>query len=226
MSALELPMNRDEASRVTTRIKILLTTIMETSEKMVDLIEQAEAGQAWRPLGYESWTSYVAAEFSEALAGLQRPERIPIVEKLSAIGMSQRAIAIVTSTSVGTVNSDLRSAGVQHPNTSSPDVTNNVVGLDGKAYLRHGRPTANGMSEIVANVPAPKKAQRRNPLPDRYRSAIWELDKAISRLEKIQADDRFNPARPTYDQLGPLSNLLGRLSEIRASHLPGRGGAA
>lgn len=197
MTALDLPMNQGDASRVTARIKILLTTIVETTEKVVDLIEQAKAGEAWRPLGYESWTSYVAAEFSEALAGLQRLERIPIVEKLSATGMSQRAIASVTSTSVGTVNSDLRSAGVQVLNTSSPDVANSVVGLDGKAYLRHGRPTAEGMSELAADVPAPTRRKPRRPLPDQYRDAVEDLERVVDRLARLTEDDRFesNAAR-------------------------------
>lgn len=51
-----------------------------------------------------------------------------------------------------------------------------VTGLDGKSYPK---PTA---------TPA---GPRRKPLPDQARAAGWELRKAVERLERIAANDRF-----------------------------------
>jgi len=39
---------------------------------------------------------------------------------------------------------------------------------------------------------AARPPARRLPLPDQVRSAGWELDKVVTRLEKLVADDRFN----------------------------------
>ena len=179
MSSLAVAMTTTEARQVTSRIKLLVETIAANTEKVVSLIEQAESGKAWQVLGYESWPAYVAAEFSGALAGLGKAERIPITAKLSATGMSTRAISAVTETSVGTVHSDVVAAGVQDLNTSQ-----NVVGLDGKTYVRNGRATSRGMLEMADGVPAPtpKPAPAAKPpgtwrgTADGLASRIWTLE--------------------------------------------------
>lgn len=48
---------------------------------------------------------------------------------------------------------------------------------------------------------------RRSSLPDQYRTAVYELDKAVRRLEKLHADDRFKTNRKT------LSSYHGLLLE-------------
>ena len=53
---VHLPMNKEEASRLTERIK---TSV----EALWQLIVEAHDRQAWKALGYESWKGYVKAEF-------------------------------------------------------------------------------------------------------------------------------------------------------------------
>jgi hypothetical protein len=55
-----------------------------------------------------------------------------------------------------------------------------VTGKDGKTY----RPTPKN--------DATKQKPRRGPITDDFRRAVSELDKAVNRLAKLAADDRFN----------------------------------
>jgi hypothetical protein len=185
-SSLEIPMTLTEASQVTSKIKLLLTTITETTEKIFVLIDKAKSGDAWKVLGYDSWPAYVKAEFADSMAGLARAERIGITEKLSETGLSSRAIAPVVGVSDRQVRSDLQ-VGSDFP------PADNVVGLDGKNYIgRNGKPTAAGMIDLAGAVPPPVKQKlRRNPLPDRYWRAVYDLEKAAQRVANLHADDRF-----------------------------------
>lgn len=199
MSALEVVMTESEATQTTARIKLLLSTITETTEKVVGLIEKAEAGRAWEVLGYPSWTAYVAAEFAESLAGLQRAERIPVVQKLSGTGMSTRSIAAVTGVSVGTVHSDVNASGVQSLNTSIAEVGDATIGTDGKSYprprsasfLASGKPDAATVEEFGRSVPQSAPRPRRKPLDRAYRDAVYDLQRAVERLQRLTGDDRF-----------------------------------
>lgn len=190
---LDIAMTTTEAKQVTTKIKSVLRSMTADIEILVNLIEQAEAGTAWRALDYPSWSAYVAAEFSDALKGLERALRVPVVAKLSATGMSVRAIASVTGTSVGTAHNDVTEAGVQSLNTCSEKPL--TAGTDGKSYVRNGRPTSTGMADLSNAVPEPRAKPRRKSLPDQYWTALYDLDKVVRRLEKLHADDRFDRNR-------------------------------
>lgn len=215
MSALDVTMTQTEAAQVTSRIKLLLSSITETTDKLIGLIEQAEAGQAWQALGYASWTAYVAAEFRESLAGLARAERIPIVEKLSSTGMSTRSIAAVTDVGKSTIDRDLH----QVSHTGTP-----ALGTDGKVYLRNGRPTAAGMVDLAGDVPPVRPKPRRRPLPDAYRDAFEDLEKALGRLERLTGDERFAGNRERLAEryvAGRWPELIGRVAVVAAALCPG-----
>lgn len=183
--SLQIAMSRTEAEQVTSRIKLLVENVAATTEKIITLIEQAESGKAWQALGYQSWTAYVQSEFAESLTRLQRAERIPVVQKLSSTGMSTRAIASVVGAGKSTVDRDL--AGVPDGTPAPAPVT----GIDGKTYLRNGKPTAEAMEALSKDVPEVRRKPRRPSLPDAYWNAVYDLDKAVRRLEKLHADDRF-----------------------------------
>ena len=113
--------------------------------------------------------------------------------------MSTRAIASVTGVSNATVSRDRAGVANQTP----------VTGLDGKVYVRRGRPTSEGMQELAESVPA---VRRRRPLPDAYRDALATLEKTLARLERLHADDRF--ARFAASEPGEaLSRRLGDLAQ-------------
>jgi len=93
-------------------------------------------------------------------------------------------------------------------NVASPPATERkVTGQDGKTY--------------PAAPPAPR-APRRSALPDAYSRATWELRKAVERLERLHADDRFPTNRETIAQseLGQVVSYSDRLAELRR-HLSG-----
>lgn len=87
-------------------------------------------------------------------------------------------------------------------------------------FLPSGKPDARSMRDMAAAVPPVRPKPRRRPLPKQYWDAVYDLDKAIRRLEKIQGDDRFNPAHESYSVHGPrISGLLKRLTEVSRSHV-------
>jgi len=97
---------------------------------------------------------------------------------------------------------------IRHLSGASPPATGRkVTGQDGKTY--------------PAALPAPR-APRRSALPDAYSRATWELRKAVQRLERLHADDRFPTNRETIAQveLGQVVSYSDRLAELRR-HLSG-----
>ncbi len=95
-----------------------------------------------------------------------------------------------------------------------------------------GKPTA-AVIRLVRNEvtppppavppPAPRK-QRRNSLPNAYRNAVFDLDKAIRRLERLHAEDRFGGNRKELsDRHWKLVSELGvRVKALDAHLLFGR----
>jgi len=93
------------------------------------------------------------------------------------------------------------------PGAAPPATERKVTGQDGKTY--------------PAALPAPR-APRRSALPDAYSRATWELRKAVERLERLHADDRFPTNREKIAQveLGQVVSYSDRLAELRR-HLSG-----
>lgn len=185
MSLVAVPdegaLSEADARRLTERIHLMAGSIKESVEKLSALISEARRGSAHVALGYGSWTAYVAAEFADSPLRLDRDDRRELVVSLASQGMSSRAIAPVVGTSHTAVNNDLRAVGNKLPTETT--------GTDGKTYIRPEPDVVD--AEIVEDEAGPPKV-RRNPLPDQARSAGWELRKAVERLERIAADDRFN----------------------------------
>ncbi len=99
------------------------------------------------------------------------------------------------------------------PSASPPATERKVTGQDGKTY-----PAA---PPAPPAPPAPR-APRRSALPDAYSRATWELRKAVERLERLHADDRYPTNRETIAQaqLGQVVFYSDRLAELRR-HLSG-----
>ena len=218
MSDLEVtPLSRDDAERLTEGIRIALD---RTARGMADLaarVSEAYQRRADLALGYESWAEYAETEFGEQTQQLAAPIRRELVGYLSAEGMSVRAIAPAVSAGKSTVHDDLQVSGSRTPEAEAsvaviesgaawvepgdeilleertyidlrggqvidrepiepPAPVRKVTGLDGKTY-----------------TPPPAQPKPIRPqLPGHYAGAIIELDKAINRLERLHADDRFN----------------------------------
>lgn len=127
-------LTKDEARRLTDRIRLIAESLAEQIEKMSKLIDEARVGSAWLALGYRSWTEYVAAEFAGVLPKLDREPRREFVRELANRGMSTRAIAPVVGASFKTVARDIEApVSGDTPQTSrdaSPRATGSQVGTD------------------------------------------------------------------------------------------------
>jgi hypothetical protein len=151
-----------EAQAITGRIRAWVNALP------IDDWKRAYFGRIWLAMGYDSWAEWCDCE----LDGFMLPavERREVVAELSESGMSNRAIAAVVGVHHSTVIEDRRSGGGNPPPEPRP-----ITGQDGKTYPQ---------------PPAPKP--RRKPITDRARDAGWELRKAVERIERIAADDRFD----------------------------------
>lgn len=216
-----------DASRRRTRIHLLLDTMVETSEKLVVFITEAKEKDDHLALGFPSWAKYVSVEYTDALSRLDTEGRRIASLALSQTGMSSRAIAPIVGASQTTVVRDLQvnHNGSPEPKVYPEDVVHsvdpldkalmeiskitsvlpaNVVGVDGKSYVRPVR--------------RPRKI-RRTPLPDQYRDAVYDLGKAVRRLEKLTADNRFTANRDaiTARHRGELATYSKTLWQARGA---------
>ena len=207
-------MSRDDAERLTERIRLTAVSFMETRDKLARYVREAQEGRAHEALGYRSWTEYIAQVFSDTpLMRLTRDERRVIVADLSEQGMSTRAIAPIVGASHETVSKDLQSpvrnltpASPSTPDEPTFDPTPDwdpttgevlagsgenpprVTGLDGKTYTRpepKEDPTKdNDMTE-------PKKITRkRTPYPVAVDRAAKAVDEALDRFYAVASDTR------------------------------------
>jgi thiol-disulfide isomerase/thioredoxin len=98
------------------RARRLTDQLREALDLAVDLLQKAYTGEAWRALGYASWSAYCRAELPQLaiiVKGLPVAERRPKVAQLRAGGMSLRAVGEVTGLSANTVKADAAAEGVQ-----------------------------------------------------------------------------------------------------------------
>ena len=205
--------------------KKLTAEIVRSAEVVWTLVSLAYSRRAWTALGYDSWNDYCMNEFESCRLGLPREQRAGVVASLRESGLSVRAISAVTGSSVGTVHAEIASR-VQNrtpepqsdlppgaPTESTPGMTDRVqsaldrarrreseiVGTDGKSYSASKSPSK-----------SPSNPRPRRPLPDAWSAAVRDLDKAVQKLDRLTADDRFGRNR---------ANLHGKHDMIRARNL-------
>lgn len=210
MTAIESrTMGRDEAERLTERIRLTATTFMETRDKLAALIREAQEGRAHEALGFPSWTAYVSAVCSDTpLMRLSHDERRVIVADLAEQGMSTRAIAPVVGVDQKTISNDMRAMPREESSSPVPAPTfdptpawdpttgeviddppepspRTVTGLDGKTYQR----------------PANDTRPRRRPLYETASRDLMTLRDATEKIASHLNDDRY-PANA--EELAPM----------------------
>lgn len=169
-----MTMTRDEAERLTERIRLTATTYMEAKEKLVGLIRQAREGGAHEALGFKSWTAYAEAVCSDTpLMQLTRDQRRELVSELADEGMSTRAIAPIVGVGDSTVQRDLADAPSGAPDAEPRQIT----GRDGKTY----------------SAPSPSEAPkpRAESIVSQFTSAVVDLNRVMARLHRITEQDAF-----------------------------------
>ncbi len=149
-------MAKAAAERLDKRIRLLVGSIHESLAKLHGLVEEAKQGDVHKVLGYPSWTAYLADVFTVRVR-LEVEQRRELVAYLSGEGMSQRLIADVVGTGVGTVNRDLAESPV-------PDGTPEpVTGRDGKTYPRKPKPV---VDKPEAGQPGDRTDEHQEPEGD------------------------------------------------------------
>lgn len=185
MSAVAVAsMSEQEAQKLTERIRLTAHNYTEARAKLQDLVAEAKEGNAHLALGYASWTAYLSEVLGEEPMRLARSERQEMVQLLSSEGMSTRAIAPIVGADHATVARDVQSVA------NATDEPRTVESMDGIARTFRTQPE-----------PAAPPAPKRRPLPEQARDAGWELRKAVERLERIYADDRYARNRDDIDAL-------------------------
>ena len=217
MTELTVAMTEHEARRVTERIRAIAVTVKDQLEKLQTLLNEARDGEAWRVLGYASWTAYLADVMGEQPLRLPRDERQQIVGYLAGEGMSSRAIAPIVGASHMTVERD-RQAGVTNvtpEQAPAADYVTDQADLDAAPELPDeggGAPHDSGDAEPSEDeglsLPSPSsrsvtgldgkqyarpepQTPRRAPLPDAFWRAAYDLTKVTERIGRLSEDDRF-----------------------------------
>lgn len=164
MSRLALVMDEGDAVATTTALREAFRSLEADWLHVCEVAARAYAGQVWIALGYAEWSDYVLAEVNKGAARLPREVRVHMVAKLSALGMSTRAIAPVVGVSHMQVSRDV-----------TPAQPAQVTGIDGKVY-----PATDSA-----------KAPRRGSIITSGRDLGRRLRADGERLERLRKDDRY-----------------------------------
>lgn len=136
-------LDEDKARLLTERIRSIAVVVKGQLETLQHLLNEARDGEAWRALGYASWTAYLSDVMGDRPLRLPRDERQQIVGYLAGEGMSSRAIAPIVGISYDTVQRDIRGdrnlSPEPHVNTVtgevSPDYVTDQADLDAATEL-------------------------------------------------------------------------------------------
>lgn len=233
-----VPMDKADAQRLDKAIRLLVGTIRDQFERLQAKVADAKTGEAWKALGFSSWTAYLADVLGSQPLLLPKPERRELVEFLWSEGMSQRAISAATGVSKGTVNNDLRSQLAANRSASRDEVpkTGHLTLTDdvkktlasnrqavADQVAQEKRTETTGLDGKVYTrptvVPEPEKRKPpRKPLPDAYKKAAYDFHQAFERLERLTNDDRFLAHRETIyaTEYGRLSTIEDRFIDLMA----------
>lgn len=196
------------ARKLDGRIRVMAGSVRDQDQTLARLIDQAKDGEVHAVLGYPSWTAYIADVFSSVPLHLEREQRRELVGYLSGEGMSVRAISRTVGAARNTVRDDLQQVGQFDP-PAEDDHADLIVGSDDDFEESLGESRAEGdlsRENVASKLPAPRVAgldgkayppklastpKRRRPLPDAFRDAVFQLEKATEKVERLLSDDRF-----------------------------------
>ena len=214
MTELTVAMTEHEARRVTERIRAIAVTVKDQLEKLQTLLNEARDGEAWRVLGYASWTAYLTDVMGEQPLRLPRDERQQIVGYLAGEGMSSRAIAPIVGAGHVTVTRDIARVSNETPAPTVDYVTDQADLDEAPELPDEGAPTPHDSGDAEPSedeglsLPSPSsrsvtgldgkqyarpepQTPRRAPLPDAFWRAAYDLTKVTERLGRLTQDDRF-----------------------------------
>lgn len=222
----------DEAEAVTGRIRRWV------NDFPIEDVVLAFRGRVWVALSYASWSEWCECELGGLK--LPAPKRREVVAELSGAGMSNRAIGDAIGVDERTVRRDATAANAAVdsdrktlgqdgrergqplpkpvvPQSETVDAEIVCRDCDGygceTCYPEESAqvitpPEVGGVPSTVQ--PAKPSAPRRRPLSDQADTAGWELHRAVERIERLLADDRFTAQTSKVAQRlrGHLTNAI------------------
>lgn len=207
MSAVLAILSPSEAQRLTQRIKLTASGVRDGLFKLRNLVDEAKSSNAWQVLGFASWTAYLADTLGSEPMRLDRSERQELVAYLSGEGMSTRAIAPIVGATKSQVARDIEVSssghlapvpfGTPEPEPTPEPVADPVTGevLDDEAVVTEHIVTEKTRTITGMDGKSYKTSEskpNRPPLPKQFFNAVYDLGKAIERVQRLTEDDRFN----------------------------------
>lgn len=107
---VEIPLQLITPDLVRSSIKRARRNLESAAEEIIWQIER----EAWRTLGYPSWTAMREAEYGGAAFMVPSKNRPELVARIREAGVSQREIARTVGVDEGTVRNDLRGASAEY----------------------------------------------------------------------------------------------------------------
>lgn len=167
-------------------IEVTITHLEQAAEQIVWQVQH----KVWLVLGHESWDELRRVVYKGAAIMVPRADRPELVARLDAEGLSTQVIGDTLGVTARTVRKDVgKSSHVAVPATRTDS-----LGRKQPTTRRKRTPEPEPVDLAPVEKPAPKPArqQHRRKLHEGARTAGWELHKAVERIEKIAADDRFD----------------------------------
>jgi hypothetical protein len=186
------PMSETPAEEITAAMLVEAVGIADAyeaevdhSERLLTLMQEAQAGRAYAALGYPSHAAYVVDRFAGALNRLPVWRRRQVVHELTVTGLPGRAIGQLTGTSNATVSRDLAATVTDE----TDDLPEKVNGLDGVERTRRkadeSEESADDADEPDADDSEPEEPPLKEP----------NLDHPGKSMERDRRRNQANAAR-------------------------------
>ena len=210
----EVPLTVITPDDVRASIRRAKKSLVDAANEVVWQIEM----EAWRTLGYPSWTAMREAEYGGVAFMVPSKDRPELVARIRAKGITQREAAATTGVTEQTIYNDERKA--RDPkylgrHQAEGDVIDAEVIEDDEPQVdtKTGEVSADYVTDqadldtaladagFERESETPASAQsvtrpepqtpRRAPLPDAFWRATYDLTKVTERLGRLTQDDRF-----------------------------------
>lgn len=123
--------------------------------------------ETWVTLGYRSWDEMREAEYGGIAVIVPKEDRLDLVGRLHAAGLTQKSIAATIGVDERTIRRDL--------------ATGQMSGGDDVIE-----------AEIVEDEEHEPRPRRRRPITDAFWTATYDLRKRVESVHRLTEDDRFS----------------------------------